>query len=60
MNGKVRLMDGANEMEGRVEVCLDGIWGSICDNKWSESDANVVCKQLGFSPAGLLCSIFVS
>ena len=55
VNGHVRLRDGANEMEGRVEVCLDGVWGSICDNKWSDPDASVVCKQLGFSTIGLPC-----
>ena len=55
MNGKVRLVDGANEMEGRVEVCLDGAWGSICDNDWSRSDASVLCKQIGYSPTGLSC-----
>ena len=40
-------MDGLNEREGRVEVCLEGQWGSICDNNWTTSDAAVICRQIG-------------
>ena len=46
-NGSIRLVDGASEREGRVEVCMGGYWGSVCSDGWSEEDALVVCRQAG-------------
>ena len=45
--GDVHLVDGMDEYEGRVEVCVRGLWGTICDNHWDTKEAIVVCKQLG-------------
>ena len=45
--GDVRLVGGSSYFEGRVELCLNGTWGSICDDFWSENDGGVVCHQLG-------------
>ena len=50
----IRLVDGANEMEGRVEVCLGGLWGTVCDDWWGRLDAGVVCASLGYSRDGML------
>ena len=46
--GDVRLIGGSNEREGRVEVCIEGVCRTVCDDSWSSTDALVVCRQLGF------------
>ena len=50
--GDVRLLEGSTKLEGRVEVCKNNGWGTVCDDGWSKPDATVVCRQLDFSVAG--------
>ena len=50
--GEVRLRGGAIPSEGRVELCLNNTWGSICTNSWDGNNAAVVCNQLGFAREG--------
>ena len=38
---------------GRVEVCIGGIYGTICFENWDYEDASVICSQLGFYPHGM-------
>ena len=47
-DGKVRLMNGTIEQEGRAEVCVNGIWSSICGYSWSQTDGYTICKELGY------------
>ena len=50
--GDVRLFNGSDKYEGTVQICIGGVWGTVCDRFWSESDGRVVCRQLGYSTAG--------
>ena len=50
--GEVRLVGGANYTEGRVEICLNNEWGTVCDQMWDDTDVRIVCRQLGLATNG--------
>ena len=50
----MRLQDGTDPSNGRVEVCQNGIWGSVCNSEWDHNDASVVCRQLGYDSEGII------
>ena len=51
-HGAVQLADGGYSFEGRLEVCVNGLWGTICDTDWSKVESSIVCNQLGFLAFG--------
>ena len=50
----MRLINGSSAREGTVEICADGAYGTVCDDRWSALDATVVCRQLGYTGNGTL------
>ena len=51
-DGELRLRGGNTSREGRVEMCYERQWGTVCDRYWGTNDAKVACRQLGFSSIG--------
>ena len=47
---EVRLVNGSSSNEGRLEVCIQGEWGTVYDGGWEKREAQVVCRQLGYQP----------
>ena len=52
MSGTVRLRGSPSQ--GRVEVRDNGSWGTLCTDFWHYTEASVICKQLGYSPYGMI------
>ena len=50
--GSLRLAGGTGDNEGRVEICGNGLWSFVCGRFWGPLDAQVVCRQLGYSTDG--------
>ena len=48
-DGSLRLKSGTSALNGRVELCLNNAWGTICDLGFSTDAATVICRQLGFA-----------
>ncbi|KAB0795476.1 hypothetical protein PPYR_12315 [Photinus pyralis] len=47
--GAIKLVGGREEYEGNVEILHNGKWGAICDDEWDAAEADVICRQLGYS-----------
>lgn len=51
-DGEVKLLEGQSMYEGRVEVCFNNKFSTVCDRNWDINDATVVCNQLNFTVGG--------
>ena len=42
-----RIVNGKDTSSGRVEVSINGAWGTVCDTYWDNFDARALCRQMG-------------
>jgi len=54
--GDIRLQ-GGTFFEGRVEICNNNAWGTVCSDMWDTLEAQVACRQLGFINTSMLIMI---
>ena len=50
--GDMKLIGGSTEYEGTIQVCVNSVWGTVCDSSWNYYDAVVACSQLGYGGLG--------
>ena len=58
-NGAIRLSGERDQYEGRVEVCINGLWGTVSRSGWDSNDATVACRQLGLLQPHMLTSNYI-
>ena len=45
-NGSENINGSTDGLSGRVEICLDRFWGTVCDDGWDMRDATTICREL--------------
>ena len=51
-DGAVHLVNGSSEQSGRLEVCTNSVWGTVCGTGFDVTDAYVICRKLGLGISG--------
>ena len=51
--GNIRLVGGKEDFEGRLEVCINQVWGTACSVSWDSFEIKVACRQLGYQETGI-------
>ena len=47
--GQLRLQGGDYPSMGRVEIYCNGVWGTVCDDRFAVTEADTICIQLGYT-----------
>ena len=51
-HGDIRLVGGSDPYQGRIEVCVNNAWGTVCNKQWSFAEGSVACRRLGLQLFG--------
>ena len=47
----IKLVNNSISNEGKLMMCINGVWGVFCYNSITTNDAKVICKHLGYPSA---------
>ena len=58
-DGELRLVGGADSLDGYVELCVNGRFGKVCNDEWGHKETKVLCRQLGVPFEGSVCRLLL-